>query len=66
MGGMDGPQFFGEAESKHRIRLKAEKSGVGMVVDGATGPIDQIGRIPNMIPMPVGQQQRMGFELFLF
>jgi len=54
LGRVDGAKLFGKTKGKHGIRLKAEKSGVGMVVDRATGPFGKIGGIPDVIPVTMG------------
>ena len=57
---------MGQAEGEHGVRLKAEKRGIGVVVDGAAGPLSQVGGIPDVIPMAVGEEEGVGFDFFLF
>ena len=65
LGGLDGAEFFGEAEGEHGIGLEAEECSVGMIVHGATGPIRKVGCVPNVIPVSVGEEQSVGFNFFL-
>jgi hypothetical protein len=46
--------------------LKAEEGGIGVVVDGALSPIGDIGGVPDMVPVAVSQEERVGFDFFLF
>jgi hypothetical protein len=66
LGGLDGAELFGKTEREHGIRLKAEKSGVGMVVDGATSPFGKVGGIPDVVPVAVGEKEGVGFHFLLF
>jgi len=56
---------LGKAKRKHRVRLEAEKRGIGVVVDGATGPVGEVSGIPDVIPVTVGEEEGVGLELFL-
>jgi len=62
----DGAKTLGKAESEHGIGLEAEKRGVGMVVHGATGPVGQVGRVPDVIPVAVSDEEGVWFGFFLF
>ena len=66
LGGANGPEFLGKAEGEHGIGLKAEKGGVGMIVNGALGPFGEVGSVPDVVPVTVGQEKGIGLELFLF
>lgn len=66
LGGMDRAKPLGEAKGEHRVRLDAKKRGVGMIVDGATSPVGEVGGIPDMVPVTVGKQEGVWFQLFLF
>jgi hypothetical protein len=66
MRGVDGPQFLGETEGEHGIRLEAEKGGVGMIVNGAFGPFGKVSCVPDVIPMSMGEKEGVRFEFFLF
>ena len=37
-----------------------------MIVDGATGPFGQVGGVPDVVPVPMGEEKRVGFDFFLF
>ena len=62
----NGADFLGKAEGEHGVGLKAEEGGIGVVVDGALSPIGDVGGVPDMIPVAVSQEQRVGFDFFLF
>jgi hypothetical protein len=62
----DGADFLGKAKGEHRVGLKAEEGGIGVVVDGALSPIGDIGGVPDMVPVAVSQEERVGFDFFLF
>jgi hypothetical protein len=62
----NGADFLGKAEGEHRVGLKTEEGGVGVVVDGALSPIGDIGGVPDMIPVAVSQEEKVGFDFFLF
>lgn len=64
LGGVDWAKPLGQAERKHGIRLETEKSGVGVVVNGATGPIGEVGGVPDVVPMTVGKQEGVRLDLF--
>ena len=66
LGGEYGPEFLGKAEGEHGIGLKAEKGGVGVVVDGAIGPFGDFGSVPDVVPVAVGKKEGVGFEFFCF
>ena len=66
LGGRNGAKFFREAEGEHGVRLEAEKGGVGMIVDGAFGPLSEVGGVPDVVPMAVSEKKGVGPELFLF
>ena len=57
---------MGQAEGEHGVRLKAEKRGIGVVVDGATGPVGEVGGIPDVIPVTVGKEKGVWLDFFLF
>ena len=65
LGGLNGAEFLGKAEGEHGIRFEAEEGGVGMIINRATGPFRNLGGIPNMIPMSVGEKEGVRFD-FLF
>ena len=46
---------MGEAEGEHGVGLEAEEGGVGVVVDGATGPVGEVRSIPDVVPVSVGE-----------
>ena len=62
----NGADFLGKAEGEHGVGLKAEEGGIGVVVDGALSPIGDVGGVPDMIPVAVSQEERVGFDFFLF
>ena len=64
LGGTDGAETLGQAEGEHGIGFKTEKRGVGVIVDGATGPVGKVSRVPDMVPVTVGQEERVRLELF--
>ena len=64
-GGANGAEALRQTEGEHGIGFETEKRGVGVIVDGATGPIGKVGGIPDMVPMAVGEEKRVGLELFL-
>lgn len=66
LGGLYGAEFFRKTEGEHGIRFNAEKSGVGMVVDRATGPFSQVGGIPDVVPVAVGEKEGVGLDFLLF
>jgi len=66
LGGRNGAKFFREAEGKHGVRLEAEKGGVGMIVDGALGPLGEVSGVPDVVPVAVSEKESVGLELFLF
>ena len=55
---------MGEAEGEHGVGLEAEEGGVGVVVDGATGPLGEVRGIPNVVPVSVGKEEGVRLELF--
>ena len=57
---------MGKPESEHGVGLPAKKSGVGMIVDRATGPIGEVGRIPDVVPVAMGEQEGVWLQFFLF
>ena len=57
---------MGQAEGEHRVGLKAEGGGIGMVINRATGPIGEVGGVPDVIPVSVGEEKGMGLEFFCF
>jgi len=61
-----GLQFFGKTKSEHRVGVEAEKGGIGMVVDRASGPLRDSSGVPDMIPVAVGDKEGVRFELFCF
>jgi len=65
LGGANGAEFFRKTEREHRIRFEAEEGGVGMIVNRATGPFRNVGGIPDMVPMSVGEKEGVRFY-FLF
>jgi len=62
----DGADFLGKSKGEHRVGLKAEEGGIGVVVDGALSPIGDVGGVPDMVPVAVSQEERVGFDFFLF
>jgi hypothetical protein len=66
LGGLDWTELFWKTEGEHGIRLEAEKSGVGMVVGRATSPFGEVGGIPDVIPVAMGEKERVGFDFLLF
>ena len=62
----NGADFLGKAKGEHGVGLKAEEGGIGVVVDGALSPIGDVGGVPDMIPVAVSQEERVGFDFFLF
>jgi len=66
LGGRNGAKFFREAEGEHGVRLEAEKGGVGMIVDGALGPLCEVSGVPDVVPVAVSEKESVGLELFLF
>lgn len=65
-GGLDGTETLGEAEGEHGVGLEAEEGGIGVVVDGATGPVSEVRSIPDVVPVSVGEQEGVGLDFFLF
>jgi hypothetical protein len=61
-----GLQFFGKTKGEHGVGVEAEKSGIGMVVDGASGPLRDSSGVPDMIPVTVGKKEGVRFEFFCF
>jgi len=37
-----------------------------MVVDGAAGPVGEVGGVPEVVPVAVGEEEGVGLEFFLF
>ena len=66
LGGVDGTELFWKTEGEHGIRFKAEKCGFGMVVDRATSPFGEVGGIPDVIPVAMGEKERARFDFLLF
>ena len=66
LGGRDGAETLGQAEAEHGVGLEAEKSGIGMIINGATGPVGQVGGVPDVVPVAVGEEEGVGFDFFLF
>ncbi len=63
---MDGLDFFGETESEHGVGFETEKGGIGMIIDGASSPLRDGGGVPDMIPMAVGEEEGVRFQIFCF
>ena len=63
---MYGLQFFGETKGEHGVGVEAEKGGIRMVVDGASGPLRDSCSVPDMIPVAVGEKEGVRFEFFCF
>ena len=61
-----GLQFFGETKGEHGVGVEAEKGGIGMVVDRASGPLRDSSGVPDMIPVAVGDKEGVRFEFFCF
>lgn len=61
VGGTNGWEFLGKSESEHGVGVEAEKGGLGMVVDGASGPLGEGGGVPDMIPVAMGEKEGVGF-----
>ena len=66
LGGVDGLDFLGEAESEHGVGLETEKGGIRMIIDGASSPLCDGGGVPDMIPMAVGEEEGVRFKVFCF
>lgn len=66
MGGLDRAEALGQAEGEHRVGLKAEGSGIGMVINRAAGPIGEVGGVPDMVPVAVGEEKGVRLHFFLF
>ena len=66
LGGADRAEPLGETESEHRVGLQTKEGSVRMVVDGATSPVGEIGGVPDVVPVAVGEKEGIRFELFLF
>ena len=66
LGGRDGAETLEQAEAKHGVGLEAEKSGIGMIINGATGPVGQVGGVPDVVPVAVGEEEGVGLDFFLF
>lgn len=64
--GTDWTEALGQTEGEHGIRLEAEKRSVGVVVDRASGPLGKVGRVPDVIPVAVGEKQRIRPDLLFF
>lgn len=62
----DGADFFGKAKGEHGVGLEAEEGGIGVVVDGALGPVGDVSGIPDMVPVAVRQEEGVRFYFFLF
>ena len=62
----DGADFLGKAKGEHGVGLKAEKSGVGMVEDRASCPFGEVGGIPDVVPVAVGEKEGVGLDFLLF
>ena len=65
LGGLNGSEFLGKTEGEHGVRFEAEEGAVGMIVNRATGPFRNVGGIPDMVPMSVGEKEGVRFD-FLF
>ncbi len=65
-GGEDGAEALGQAEGEHGIRFQAEEGGVGMIINRASGPVGEVSRVPDVVPVTVGQEEGVRFELSLF
>ena len=65
-GGFDRAKALGQAEGQHGIGLLAEKSSIGMIVDGATGPVGKISGVPDVVPVTVGKEEGVRSHFFLF
>ena len=61
-----GFQFFRKTKREHRVGVEAEKGGIGMVVDGARGPLRDSCGVPDMIPVAVGEKEGVGLDFFCF
>ena len=61
-----GLQFFGKTKGEHGVGVEAEKGGIGMVVDGASGPLRDSSGVPDMIPVAVGEKEGVRLEFFCF
>ena len=44
----------------------AQEGGIGVVVDGALGPVGDVSGIPDMVPVAVRQEEGVRFYFFLF
>lgn len=61
----NGAEFSRQTEREHRIRFEAQEGGIGMIVDRTTGPFRNVGGIPDMVPVSVGEKEGVWFD-FLF
>jgi hypothetical protein len=61
-----GFQFFRKTKREHGVGVEAEKGGIGMVVDGARGPLRDSCGVPDMIPVAVSEKEGVGLEFFCF
>jgi hypothetical protein len=66
LGGADRAETLWETKSEHGIGFQTQEGGVRMVVDGATSPVGEIGGVPDVVPVTVGKEEGIRFELFLF
>ena len=62
LGGVNGPDFLRKTEGEHSVRFDAEEGAVGMIVNRATGPFRNVGGIPDMVPMSVGEKEGVRFD----
>jgi len=65
LGGADRAETLRETESEHGVGFQTKERSVRMVVDGATGPVGQVRGVPDMVPVTMGEEERVGFD-FLF
>jgi len=65
LGRLNGAEFLGKTEGEHGIRFEAEEGSVGMIVNRTAGPFRNVGGIPDMVPMSVGEKEGVRFD-FLF
>jgi len=66
LSGTYGFQFFRKTKREHGVGVEAEKGGIGMIVDRASGPLRDGCGVPDMIPVAVGKKEGVGLEFFCF
>ena len=66
LGGADRAETLRETKGEHGVGFQTKEGRVRMVVDGATSPVGEIGGVPDVVPVTVGEEEGIRFELFLF